>query len=518
MTFPEKPEALKNLTPLEERLISPRIPFMQVRELPSGGQLSIHGNVVNVPADVSSTVTVLPRPINESQTIPIKLKRRLSYKHHYQFQNVRPTKVLEAARYLVQTSDIFKNEGIQVLDNYLTDPVTSDQEWSEFIDEVKDKTETLGNLSNNLNTQDQEKVETRTCDDSIDNDTDDEWCEETEQPSGVMDTLLQEPDITQHGDRIISFAPGEGNRPLGLFIDKDAEFLSFPTIYCGKRRADNSERLVPVHYSTICKWELRSKDRRVAQCVPNIFYKLKKLQIKQIQGSASLSLRKCKTKGKTYTAGDLKSESSVNKLINLDEGFRVSRNLRGSPPYFERCKKDLFAMIRQLGNPTWFCSFSATETRWIHLIKILGRLIDNKDYTDDQVKAMTWQKKSELIQKDPVTCARNFEHMVQLLIHDFIKSSVHPIGEVVDFFYRVEFQQRGSPHIHGLFWIKNAPEYGKDSNDDITTFVDSYISCKANSDEIDLVNLQRHRHSKTCKKKGHNACRFNFPYHQCQEL
>jgi hypothetical protein len=58
-------------------------------------------------------------------------------------------------------------------------------------------------------------------------------------------------------------------------------------------------------------------------------------------------------KGKTYTAGDLKSENSVNKLINLDEGFRVLRNLRGSPPYFERCKKDLFAMIRQLGKPTW---------------------------------------------------------------------------------------------------------------------------------------------------------------------
>ena len=85
---------------------------------------------------------------------------------------------------------------------------------------------------------------------------------------------------------------------------------------------------MPVHYSTICKWELRSRDRRVAQSVPNIFYKLKKLQIRQIQGSASLSLRKCKTKGKTYTAGDLKSESSVNKLINLDEGFRVLQSNR----------------------------------------------------------------------------------------------------------------------------------------------------------------------------------------------
>ena len=59
MTFPVKPECL-NLTPLEERLISPRIPFMQIRELPRGGQLSIHGNVVNVPADVGSTVNTSP--------------------------------------------------------------------------------------------------------------------------------------------------------------------------------------------------------------------------------------------------------------------------------------------------------------------------------------------------------------------------------------------------------------------------------------------------------------------------
>ena len=37
MTFPYKPEVL-NLTVLEARLISPRIPFMQIRELPTGGQ------------------------------------------------------------------------------------------------------------------------------------------------------------------------------------------------------------------------------------------------------------------------------------------------------------------------------------------------------------------------------------------------------------------------------------------------------------------------------------------------
>ena len=73
MGFPVKPQCL-SLTPLEERLISPRIPFMQIRELPRGGQLSIHGNVVNVLADVNSTGSTLPRSIDESQTIPMKLK------------------------------------------------------------------------------------------------------------------------------------------------------------------------------------------------------------------------------------------------------------------------------------------------------------------------------------------------------------------------------------------------------------------------------------------------------------
>ena len=54
-----------------------------------------------------------------SQTIPMKLKQRLSYKHHYQFQNVRPRKVLEAAKYLVKTSELFQNERIKVQENWL---------------------------------------------------------------------------------------------------------------------------------------------------------------------------------------------------------------------------------------------------------------------------------------------------------------------------------------------------------------------------------------------------------------
>ncbi|XP_078383840.1 uncharacterized protein LOC144666317 [Oculina patagonica] len=524
MSFPKKPELL-SLTPLEERLVSPRIPFMQIRELPRGGQLSIHGNIVNVPSDINSTIQCLPRPINESQTIPIKLKRRLSYNHHYQFQNVRPQKVLDAAKYLVDTSDLFKSEGIEVQNTWL-DNITlqscGHEEWSEFV-------QTPDTLSEHLQTDENAvKDKTQDCQNSIptttdvdnptnekvDSDACDSWCEVDERSSGVTDTLLQEPDVAENADKIISFAPGEGNKPLGIFMDKDSEYLSFPTIFCGKRRPDNNERKVPVTYSTVAKWELRCQDRRAAMSVPNIFYKLKKLQIKQIQDSACISLRKCKTKGKRYTAGDLKSDDYLNKLVHLDEGFRVFRNLRSSPPYFERCKRDLFAMIRQLGNPTWFCSFSAAETRWTHLLKTLGRIIEKKEYTDDEIKQMTWKQKSDLIQTDPVTCARSFDHMVQLFIRDVLKSSAMPIGEIVDYFYRVEFQQRGSPHIHGLFWIKDAPQYEKSPAEEIVSFVDKYVTCQkpdSSSEMYDLVNLHMHRHAKTCKKTGQNICRFNFP-------
>ncbi len=54
-------------------------------------------------------------------------------------------------------------------------------------------------------------------------------------------------------------------------------------------------------------------------------------------------------------------------------------------------------------------------------------------------------------------------------------SSAQPIGKVIDYFYRVEFQQRGSPHIHCLFWVENAPKLNEDNEDNdalVASFID----------------------------------------------
>jgi hypothetical protein len=55
-------------------------------------------------------------------------------------------------------------------------------------------------------------------------------------------------------------------------------------------------------------------------------------------------------------------------MIHHDQGFKFLRAVRGSPPYFEKAKKDIFAMIRQLGSASFFFSGntmdSFTENTW----------------------------------------------------------------------------------------------------------------------------------------------------------
>lgn len=58
----------------------------------------------------------------------------------------------------------------------------------------------------------------------------------------------------------------------------------------------------------------------------NIFYKLKKVQIKQIKDKVSLALRKCKVKDKKLTVGDVLSGNVVQGLIQHNEGYKVSPN------------------------------------------------------------------------------------------------------------------------------------------------------------------------------------------------
>ena len=83
LKLPEIPLELADLNALEVRLICLHLPFMKMVALPSGKQRSIHGPAVNVPAKVDTVCNILPRLPSQSELIPLKLKRKLAYKGHY---------------------------------------------------------------------------------------------------------------------------------------------------------------------------------------------------------------------------------------------------------------------------------------------------------------------------------------------------------------------------------------------------------------------------------------------------
>ena len=69
LVFPDIPIELQGLHELEWRLLSPRLAFMKIASAPVGGQKKIKGNVVNVPADVTTTITSLPRVNDDNFTL-----------------------------------------------------------------------------------------------------------------------------------------------------------------------------------------------------------------------------------------------------------------------------------------------------------------------------------------------------------------------------------------------------------------------------------------------------------------
>ena len=107
MQFPTKP-AIFDLNELECRLLAPRLAFQKLMQAPRGKQFKISGNIVNVPADITNSISMLPRLPDETGTIKVNLKRRLQYKSSALSLNVRPHKVVEAANWLVNNSTLYR--------------------------------------------------------------------------------------------------------------------------------------------------------------------------------------------------------------------------------------------------------------------------------------------------------------------------------------------------------------------------------------------------------------------------
>ena len=198
---------------------APRLAFQKIMQAPRGKQLKINGNVVNVPADVNTTVNMLPRLPHENGTIKVQLKRKLQYNSSELLLNVRPHKVIQAASWLANNSALYQQEGITV-----------NQTWSESLEQ--DDVVNTASVRSDYNSD----LDTTEC---VDNSKDDDFSEDkAEIPAGITDTMLTATDFLDDSERqpIHNVAPGEGNKPLSIFRDQYSEELAYPGIPLGQKR------------------------------------------------------------------------------------------------------------------------------------------------------------------------------------------------------------------------------------------------------------------------------------------
>ena len=121
--------------------------------------------------------------------------------------------------------------------------------------------------------------------------------------------------------------------------------------------------------------------------------------------------------------------------------MRFAKSLRGTSPYWFRQRSQLIAMVNTLGLPTVFFTHSAADLQWPEL----ARLICPED-PDNKSRC------SQALLENPAI-ADWFYQRVRLFMKDFYEEVLGVKG----YWLRFEWQHRGSPHVHDLAWLSDAP-------------------------------------------------------------
>ena len=115
-------------------------------------------------------------------------------------------------------------------------------------------------------------------------------------------------------------------------------------------------------------------------------------------------------------------------------------------------------MVKQLGTPTLFLNLSCAELRWNELISIIFKL-NGIDIADEDIDRLSYHERCDTLNKYPVLVERHFQYKAE---------NDGPLGKTQYYAFRVEFQVRGTPHIHSFIWILNALKLTKFSIDECT--------------------------------------------------
>ena len=101
--------------------------------------------------------------------------------------------------------------------------------------------------------------------------------------------------------------------------------------------------------------------------------------------------------GQKVTASVQKNAENLRTMIHTDATIKLLKNVQGSPAYCQQVLYDDLAMMRQLGNATWFLTVSSKHAVARNHRALLVNLAIST--------AMPLEEKSRWWQTDPVSTA-----------------------------------------------------------------------------------------------------------------
>ena len=155
-------------------------------------------------------------------------------------------------------------------------------------------------------------------------------------------------------------------------------------------------------------------------------------------------------------------------------------------------------MIRQLGSPHVFFTKSINEIGMHQLIKSLKEKDGRCVITFEEAVAISNAERNKLLRKYPIDVVHHVDARFRHHISTLKKNCSLGEYSVDDFFYCVEFQQRGSAHIHCLFWLINQkgetpPKLQLHDTQNDTKFreyFDSIISASSTHQDVDIEDIK----------------------------
>ena len=232
--------------------------------------------------------------------------------------------------------------------------------------------------------------------------------------------------------------------------------MAFPHLFPTGAGDFRQDRLIKVSLMKYFAYLMSHADARFCQDKRFVAYAFQCVMKNRIQEIAQLAIRRNSRLANAQwpmTVGELRELVQNNPAV-LRSLIAYGKKIRTSKSFWIQANQEVSDMINQVGVPHLFITLTCADMHWPDL----QRLFNQQCQPTSQQRIHNSAQDVPLLAADPNR--QDYFLLMRFInerVESFVKTILVPVYNVNDWFYRFEFTHRNAPHMHGIFWIENAP-------------------------------------------------------------